>query len=523
MNDIYTHIEKHLDASIERLFELVRQPSVSAQGLGFDKAPQLVKRTLESVGLAAEVVPVPNNGHPSVYGWARAGTPSHRTSTAGVKRRVATRTPAPKPSLSQGEGALDPSAPTLLFYTHYDVQPPEPLELWQTPPFEPTRRGDRVYGRGISDDKGNIAARLAAIQAFMEVRGGLPCNLKFFVEGEEESGSVNLPALIAQRGEDFKADACIWEGGGRNLSGDPFMYLGLKGVLTVRFNVRKLSGDAHSSYGTILPSAPWRLVHALATLRDATGRVLIPGFYDTVRGATRAEDEAIAKLPDETEEWKRTFGTDELLGGLEGLPLRRRHLFEPTATINGFISGYNGPGMKTVLPAEATARMDFRLVPDMRPDDIFRKLRGHLDRQGFTDIETEMMAGVNPARTPIDSPWVRLVAATAEEIYGRKPVIAPTMAGTGPMFDFGVTLGMPIATSGVDHPSHKIHAPNENITVEDFLLGAKHAALIIQRFAEQWPVASASNTGAAAKAAAAGAKKRPRLRSSMPGELGSAY
>ncbi len=526
MNDIYAYIEKHLDESIELLFELVRQPSVSAQGLGFDKAPGLVKRLLESVGLTAEVVPVPNNGHPSVYGWAAAGS------------RSASLSPKPSPAgrganAPRGQARLDPTKPTLLFYTHYDVQPPDPLELWDSPPFEPTRKGDRVYGRGISDDKGNIAARLAAIRAFMEVRGGLPCNIKFFVEGEEESGSVNLPALIAQRGDDFRADACIWEGGGRNLSGDPFMYLGLKGVLTVKFSVRKLSGDAHSSYGTILPSAPWRLIYALATLRDATGRVLIPGFYDAVRGATRAEDEAISKLPDETAEWKSTFGTDELLGGLEGLPLRRRHLFEPTATINGFMSDYNGPGMKTVLPAEATARMDFRLVPDMRPEDIFRKLRAHLDKHGYTDIETELMAGVNPARTPIDSPWVRLVAETAEEIYGRKPVIAPTMAGTGPMYDFGVTLGMPIATSGVDHPSHKIHAPNENITVEDFRYGAKHAALIIERFADRWP-ATATSTAArpakpdasvapTSKSSTASSTKKPGLRSKMPGELGSAY
>ena len=486
MKAIYAHIEKHVDESIEQLFELVRQPSVSAQNLGFDKAPQLVKRALESVGLTAEIVPVPNKGKPSVFGWVAAGAKGGVSKVARGRVKPPPQHPASPGTRPAGRGGkLDPSKPTLLFYTHYDVQPPEPLELWDSEPFQPTRKGKRLYGRGMSDDKGNIAARLAAIRAFMEVRGGLPCNLKFFVEGEEEIGSPNLPAMIAKRGNEFKADACIWEGGGRNLSGDPFMYLGLKGVLTVKFNVKKLTGDAHSSYGTILPSAPWRLVHALATLRDATGRVLIPGFYDKVRGATSAEEEAVTKLPDETEEWKQTFGTDDLLGGLEGLPLRRRHLFEPTATINGFISGYNGPGMKTVLPAEAGARMDFRLVPDQRPEDIFRKLRAHLDKQGFEDVETELMAGVNPARTAIDSPWVRLVAGTAEEIYGRKPVIAPTMAGTGPMYDFGVTLGMPIATSGVDHPSHKIHAPNENITVEDFLLGAKHAALIMERFGER--------------------------------------
>ena len=140
--------------------------------------------------------------------------------------------------------------------------------------------------------------------------------------------------------------------------------------------------------------------------------------------------------------------------------------------------------MKTVLPAEASAKMDFRLVPDQRPRDVFDKLRAHLDAQGFADVEIVLMGAVNPARTDIDSPWVQLVASTAEEIYGRKPVIAPNMPGTGPWYDFGVTLGIPISTSGVDHPSHKIHAPNENISIEDFLLGAKHAALIMERFGE---------------------------------------
>jgi acetylornithine deacetylase/succinyl-diaminopimelate desuccinylase-like protein len=451
MQDIYDHIEAHLDESMALLADLVRQPSVSAQDMGFDKAPGLVKDALDSVGLNAEIVPVPNDGHPSVFGS------------------------------TQGAGEH-----TLLFYTHYDVQPAEPLELWDSEPFEPSRRDGRIYGRGTSDDKGNIVARLAAIRAFNEVRGGLPCNLKFFVEGEEEIGSRNLRGLIEARGQEFKADACIWEGGGRNLSGDPFIYLGLKGVLTIGMSVKKLHGDAHSSYAPILPSAPWRLLQAMNSIKDPSDdRCLILGFYDDIREPTEAEDSALSTLPDESIEWKETFGVDSFVGGVGGEDLRRKLLFEPSANINGFESGYNGPGMKTVLPAEAKAKMDFRLVPDMRPEDIFKKLRTHLDRQGFEDIELEYLAGVNPARTAIDSPWVTLVAETAEEIYGRKPVIAPTMAGTGPMYEFADILGMPIATSGVDHPSHKIHAPNENITEEDFLYGAKHAALIMQRFGDR--------------------------------------
>lgn len=452
MDDIYRHIEEHVDDSIEWLFELVRQPSISAQKIGFDKAPGLVKEMLERVGMEAEVVPVPNDGLPSVYGEIGTGV----------------------------------DTPTLLFYQHYDVQPVDPLELWESEPFTPTRRGDRLFGRGMSDDKGNVAARLAAIRAFNEVRGGLPCRIKFFVEGEEESGSVNLPALIAERGDDFRADACIWEGGGRNLNNDPFMYLGLKGVLAIELTSQRLSGDAHSSYAAILPSAPWRLLDALESIRDSDGRVLVSGFYDDVRPPTAAEVAAVNRLPDETGEWKANFGVDAFVGGVGGEDLRQQLIFESTANIAGIEAGYQGHGMKTVLPAAATAKMDFRLVPDQRPDDILEKLRVHLDRQGFHDVELKLLGAVNPYRTDMNSPWVSLVADTAREIYGREPVITPNMPGTGPMYDFGHTLGMPIATSGVDHPSHKIHAPNENITVEDFLLGAKHAALIIERFAERW-------------------------------------
>ncbi|MFW6174305.1 MAG: M20/M25/M40 family metallo-hydrolase, partial [Chloroflexota bacterium] len=396
MQDIYDHIEAHLDEHLELLSNLVRQPSVSAQDMGFDKAPALVRDVMRDVGLDAEVMPTPNEGHPSVLGRSMAG-----------------------------------NGPTLLFYTHYDVQPADPLELWESPPFEPQRRAGRIFGRGVSDDKGNIVARLAAIRAFREVRGGLPCNLKFFAEGEEEIGSPNLAGLVAERGEELMADACIWEGGGRNSNGDPFIYLGLKGVLTVELSVRRLSGDAHSSYATILPSAAWRLVHALGSMKDPdTDRCLVPGFYDDMREPSREDLDALRRLPDESAEWRETFGVDSFIGDLEGEELRVKHLLRPTANINGIIGGYTGQGMKTVLPAEASAKMDFRLVPDMRPDDVLCKLRAHLDAQGFDDVEVRMLAGVNPARTPIESPWTRLVAGTAREIYGRDPVIAPTMAGT---------------------------------------------------------------------------------------------
>ncbi len=469
MEEIYRHIHENLDASLETLFELVRQPSVSAQRLGFDRAPGLVAEILERSGFSTEILPTPNDGLPSVYGYAAASGDAYRRACEISGR---------------SEDGSEP--PTLLLYTHYDVQPTDPIELWDTDPFEPTRVGHRLYGRGMSDDKGNIAARLAVLDAFREEWGGLPCNVKFFAEGEEESGSKNLPRLIAERGHQFIADACIWEGGGRNAQNRPLIYLGLKGVLAVELSVEELGVDAHSSYATVLPSAAWLLIQALNSIKDPSdGRILIEGFYDDIMDVSEAEELAIAALPDDSESWKETFGTSTLVGGSGGEDLRRKHLLTPTANIAGLDSGYQGTGMKTVLPATASAKMDFRLVPDMSPDDVFVKLRRHLDRHGFKDVQLDLISGVNPYRTDLNSAWARMTIDAAEEVYGADAVIYPNMAGSGPMYDFG-SLGIPIASAGIDHPTHRIHAPNENIMIEDFELGARHIALVMQRFAGTW-------------------------------------
>ena len=381
----------------------------------------------------------------------------------------------------------DAEPPTLMLYVHYDVQPTDPIELWETDPFEPTRVGDRLYGRGMSDDKGNIAARLAVINAFKAEWGGLPCNVKIFAEGEEESGSPNLPGLIENHKAKLTADACIWEGGGRNAQNHPLIYLGLKGVLAVELSVSLLNGDAHSSYATVLPSAAWTLVNALNSIKDPTDdRILVEGFYDDVRDSTPEEDNALANLPDDSDEWRETFGNASFVSGLGSEDLPRKHLFMPTANIAGLDSGYQGEGMKTVLPATASAKMDFRLVPDMRPDDIFDKVRRHLDRRGFENVELNLTSGVHPFRTDMSSKWAQMAIQTSEHTYGKPAVIYPTMAGSGPMYDFGGVLGIPITSAGIDHPTHKIHAPNENITVEDFILGAQNITRLMQRFAGEW-------------------------------------
>ena len=472
MDSVLRHIEDNVDGALETLFKLVRQPSVSAQRIGFDKAPQLVADTFADHGFDAEILDAPNGGLPSVYGYAPADQEAFRRA-----RRLS------------GIDSAGAEPPTLMLYVHYDVQPTDPIELWETDPFEPTRVGDRLYGRGMSDDKGNIAARLAVLDAFKDEWGGFPCNVKIFAEGEEESGSPNLPGLIDNYKGMLTADACIWEGGGRNAQNRPLIYLGLKGVLAVELSVSLLRGDAHSSYATVLPSATWTLVNALNSIKDPTDdRILIEGFYDDVRDSTADEDRALADLPDDSDEWRETFGNATFVAGLGSEDLPRKHLFMPTANVAGLDSGYQGEGMKTVLPAKASAKMDFRLVPDMRPDDIFNKFRRHLDRHGFEDVELNLISGVHPFRTDMSSKWAQMAIQTSEMTYGNPAVVYPTMAGSGPMYDFGGVLGIPITSAGIDHPTHKIHAPNENITVEDFVLGAQNIARLMQRFAGEWIV-----------------------------------
>ena len=455
MDDIFRYIDDHLNDSIAQLTELCKLPSVSAQNIMIEETAEHVSGLLRDLGFEARVLPKPAlsgaegpAGHPVVYAEQR-----------GLSSR------------------------TLLFYDHYDVQPPEPLELWSSPPFQPTLRDGKLYGRGVSDNKGNIAARLAALRAWKSVRGELPCVVKFCIEGDEEIGSPQMEEFVEGRRELLAADACVWEGGGVTWEGVPQVTLGVKGLLYLELESNTVNRDAHSSYGTVLPNAAWRLAWALGSIKGPDERVLIEGFYDAVRPATAEERAAVEAMPAEEAETLKSYGVEGALTGVRGVEYRLRHLFEPTATIDGLTSGYEGEGPKTVLPARAMAKMDFRLVPDQDPEDIFAKLRRHLDSHGFSDITLRLLSGERPARTPVSDPFVQVVRRAVVDTYGQEPLIVPTMAGTGPLYPFVNTLGLPTADIGIGYPEAHIHAPDENIRVEDFRNGTKAIAALLGRFA----------------------------------------
>ncbi len=443
------YLEKNLDKSIAELSKLVAQPSVGAQNLGMKECAALVGGMLKARGFKVEIMDT--EGAPVVF--------------------------------AERKGKSDK---TLLIYNHYDVQPPEPLELWETPPFEPSLRDGKLYGRGVSDDKGHITSRLFAIDALLDEQGELPCNIKFIIEGEEETSSVHLYDYILKNKDRLKADACMWEFGGVDSHETPIQYLGLRGICYVELSVETANRDVHSGLGgSIFPNAAWRLVWALSTLKGEDERILIPGFYDGIQPPSARDRELMSALPEVADEYKSMYGIKKFIKGLTGgVDLRVEEVFTPTCTICGLTSGYQGPGSKTVLPARASAKVDFRLVIGQDPKDIRQKLRAHLDAQGFSDVLITDLGGDAAARTSPDDPFIQLVARSAEEVYEMPMQLVPMTGGSGPSHPFVHDLGLPVATGGIGHPETRAHAPNENVRIDLYLKHARHMARIINEFSK---------------------------------------
>jgi acetylornithine deacetylase/succinyl-diaminopimelate desuccinylase-like protein len=443
------YLDAHLDDSIAELSRLVAQPSVSAQKAGLVECAQMVADMLRQRGFAVEIIPT--EGAPVVFG--------------------------------ERQGRTDK---TLLFYNHYDVQPAEPLELWDSPPFEPSLRDGLLYGRGVSDDKGHLVSRLFAIDALLAVDGELPCNVKFAVEGEEETGSVSLEPFVRDYRHKLAADACVWEFGYVDHRDVPIQFLGLRGICYVELSVETAKIDVHSGTGgSIFPNAAWRLVWALNSLKGPDERIKIPGHYDKVIPPSQRDRQLMAALPEIADEYISRYGIDHFLKGLTGgVELKLAEVFEPTCTICGLDSGYQGPGSKTVLPARASAKVDFRLVPDQHPDEVLAALRAHLDEQGFSDVHITYLGGVPPARTDPDDPFVELVVEAARDVYGVPMEVVPMTGGSGPNHAFKHYLNLPIVTAGVGHPGTQAHAPNENMRLDLYLKGAKHILRILKDFGE---------------------------------------
>jgi acetylornithine deacetylase/succinyl-diaminopimelate desuccinylase-like protein len=441
-------VSRRLPEAVADVQRLCRQPSVSAQRLGMAETRALVAAMVEEAGGRSRVLEdVP-------------GIPTLQAEFDGESER------------------------TLLFYDHYDVQPAEPVEEWTTPPWSADLRDGKVYARGACDNKGNIVARLWALRVLRELQGRLPCRVKFLIEGEEEIGSPNLPAILERHAPLFAADACIWEFGSRDEQERVQIYAGVKGMCYLELTCRTADVDMHSSLGAIVENPAWRLVQALVTLRSPDGAIHVAGHTDRVPPLTPADREAARTLPFEGETLRRAYGLRRpYLTEAGGRPSLEALMFDPTCTICGLEAGYTGPGAKTVLPREARAKLDFRLVPDQDPAEVARRVREHLDAHGFSDITLTEFSMEHAYRVPLDDPFLALVSRTAEEAYGAPVMVYPSSGGTGPMHVVAHSLRLPIAGTGVDWWGARAHAPDESMRVSDLEAGMRHMAHLLVEFA----------------------------------------
>lgn len=433
--------------------EFIALETVSTQGREIKETADFVVKMFEDLGGEAQILDDLEDGFPFVYGFFEAGP-------GGNKEK------------------------TILFYNHYDVQPEDPLELWDTPPFTLSLTDDgRLVGRGVSDDKGELMARLYAIHMLQKTEAGLPVNIKFIVEGEEEIGSPNIDAYVEKYADLLKADVCFWEGGGKNSNDEIVLYGGVKGIGYFDIWVDSADIDIHSSKGAVVNNAAWRLVHALASLRTPDNKIVIDGFYDLMDEPTEKELATVAKMPFDEAKEKDVYGLKHPLitDDLDYSPQEALVLY-PTLTISGIESGYNGQGTKTVLPKTAKAKLDFRLVPGYSGPKVEKLLRAHLDNHGFEDVQIELLTQLEPFRTDLEHPYVDVVVEAAQEVYGKDNIVLePNSAGGGPMFGFDQFLNVPIMGTGVGWAKTSAHAPNENIRLQDFYEGILYMITLLNK------------------------------------------
>ena len=443
MQKALEYVDENLDTFIEDLKSICSIPSISAQDKGIDECVTRIREILEESGLNVQILEM-EGANPLIY----------------------------------GEYKPENYSKTIIFYNHYDVQPADPLELWTSPPFEPSIRDGKIFARGVADNKGNIIARVKAVESILKTAGDLPVAVKFVFEGEEEVGGVSLPKYIDKYKDLFEADIGVWESGDRHESGKPSVKLGYKGIAFFEFFVRKADRDVHSGRAGLVPNPVWRLVEFLSSLRDEKGKILIEGFYDDV-DLNEEDEEFLKEIPFDGDEIKEQFGLNEFVGKFEGFEALKSLYLKPTCNIDGIYSGYTGQGTKTIVPSEAFVKIDFRIFPGQRPENLLENLHKHIEKHEFTDVEVKYHYGYESAKTPPSSFAVDIVRDATRKTYGMEPLIYPISVGSSPVYNFINKLGIPTVSTGAEYWGSLVHSPNENIRIEDFKLAVKNIVNII--------------------------------------------
>ena len=447
----HAYVDDHRSQFIEALRRLIRQPSVSSQNRGVRECADLIVAGMRAVGIEARTLET--DGHPIVFGELRA-------------RRN--------------------SAPTLLIYNHYDVQPEEPVDEWRHPPFAAVIEGDRIIGRGATDAKGNLVCHLAAAEAFVKTADGPPVNLKFLFDGEEESGSPSLPGFVEAHRDLLRCDFTLSFDGGFDPSDRPTITLGSSGLLYVYLDGQGATKDLHSARARLVPNPAWRIVWALGTLKGSDERITIEGFYDDVLPPDSDERRLLDAYVWDNAAQRAHLGVDRFLTGVEGTAALERLLFQPTCNIAGFRAGYAGEGTKTVLPHRARAYLDFRLVWRQDPQDILVKLQRHLAHHGYDDVHVTAKSAIEPSRAPVRSAVSQAVIEAARETYApASPLVKPRGEASGRQACWlGSRLGVAGVATGVGPPDWLGHAPNEFMTIPHFTNGIHYAINIWARLGE---------------------------------------
>lgn len=443
------YVDRHARSFVERLQALCRMPSVAARGTGMRATAETVEQMMQRVGIGTRSFRM-GTGYPIIYGECGGGPQS------------------------------------FLVYGHYDVQPVGHLSEWSVGPFSATITDGKLYARGASNSKGDLMARLAAVEAYQKTFGKLPVSLRFLVEGEDGLGSPSLYRFAVENPDILTSQGCIWDEGYKDTKERPVISLGFKGIQFVELRAHGARTDLHSKWGAIVPNPAWRLVQALSTITSPKGVITIDGFSSMIAPISDEDSEALKMIELDEAGLKREFRIGGWVRSMKGPALVKEHIFGPTCTICGIQTGHTEAGVKTVLPSVAIARLDFRLVPDLTPGVVLELLREHLDVRGFKDIEIIELGSAPLAKSSASSSVARAVIISAGEVYGVAPLVYPMDPSSGPV---GAVCGAstpptPVASFGISYAGSNPHGPDENIRVDDFLQSIKFIGRVIHNLGE---------------------------------------
>lgn len=445
LESLKAYVEQHEAQFLRCLMNYVDHPSLATVPGDVERCVQFLQATMQDAGITTRVLP--SAGNPIVFGEVRAERED---------------------------------APTVLFYGHYDVQPPEPLDAWTTPPFTATLRDGRVYGRGVGDNKGQHLAHILAVKTYLEMGGKPSAHLKFIIEGEEEVGSGSLPGFALQHRDLLKADIVYVSDGPMHETGAPIVCFGNRGVFNFGIEVNTATTDNHSgNRGGVIPNAAWELVRLLSTMVDEDGNATVEGFYDDVLSPSEYELGLIDKLPYDPAESARVFGVPALLAQ-DRRDYYRRLCFSPTLTINALGCGHPGE-TKNIIPAHAVAKLDIRLVAHQDPARVFERIRAHVEKQKVQGTVRVFHEGDDmfPSKTDAQLPLCRKITEIVKKARGREITVLPALGGSVPSSVWTVTLGMPAILVPYANADERNHAPNENLRVDCFLQGILTTAMVL--------------------------------------------